>query len=240
MIYLTQEILNKLAEPFDLDEIYFLPSGTGSTSTMQIAAAYADKRAYAERMDSVLGPDSWQVTISCSIGPYKKLENDWDNKTPDGKPGKKMTEGSKVLVVAEVSVKIGEEWVVKSSSGAADMSDDNSITTAEAQAVKRAISMWGPGKYFYQLGRMEAPYNKTSKKFTAEPSLPDWAVPKYDCEDCKKVIKTHEWVDKNSVHKSMSIKDIIERSKQTYNAKLCAVCQNERRTTPKEVDLRLA
>ena len=61
----------------------------------------------------------------------------------------------------------GEEWA----------DDENAMTSAEAQAFKRACSVFGLGRYFYNFAEMwvEVDQYKQPKQV---PKLPSWALPK--------------------------------------------------------------
>ena len=61
----------------------------------------------------------------------------------------------------------GEEWA----------DDENAMTSAEAQAFKRACSCFGLGRYFYSFGEMWVDLNE-NKQPKNVPSLPAWALPK--------------------------------------------------------------
>jgi hypothetical protein len=65
----------------------------------------------------------------------------------------------------------GEEWA----------DDQNAMTSAEAQAFKRACSCFGLGRYFYSFAEMwvELDEHKQPRKF---PTLPAWALPKEQAE----------------------------------------------------------
>lgn len=61
----------------------------------------------------------------------------------------------------------GEEWA----------DDENAMTSAEAQAFKRACSCFGLGRYFYNFAEMWVDLNENKQpKFV--PNLPAWALPK--------------------------------------------------------------
>ena len=51
------------------------------------------------------------------------------------------------------------------------------MTTAEAQAFKRAASCYGLGRYLYNLAEMWVPLNEHRQPFES-PTLPQWALPK--------------------------------------------------------------
>jgi hypothetical protein len=85
----------------------------------------------------------------------------------------KAIQTGKVMVTCVVSVTgfgshagSGEEWA----------DDENALTSAEAQAFKRACSVFGLGRYFYDFGEMWVEINeyKQPREF---PDLPSWALP---------------------------------------------------------------
>jgi hypothetical protein len=244
-----------LAEPFDPEDVFWLPQNVNYDDKTAIAAAYADKRAYSDRMDSVLGKPFWQAECGTPIiAPFTKIikaKYDWKKKDDNGNKlllePERTIHGTKVFVVARVSVFFGPDlgWIWKESTGAADTDDENAITTAEAQAFKRACSLWGPGKYFYTLPKITAPYDnkKRSWKEGYEPQVPDWAIPAKTktCKDssCGKEIVGIEWENKQREKQYMSALGIIYRSRQQYNTELCADCQAARRKTTPAADSRL-
>ena len=61
----------------------------------------------------------------------------------------------------------GEEWA----------DEENALTSAEAQAFKRASSCFGLGRYLYNFVEMWVPLNEQRQPMTL-PQLPKWALPK--------------------------------------------------------------
>jgi hypothetical protein len=61
----------------------------------------------------------------------------------------------------------GEEWA----------DDENAMTSAEAQAFKRACSCFGLGRYFYDFAEMWVDIDE-HKQPKSIPTLPSWALPK--------------------------------------------------------------
>lgn len=245
-----------LSEPFEPEDVSWLPQSINYDAETAVAAAYADKRAYSDRMDAALGKQFWQVEFSepvvTNYTKVTKIKYDFKKKNPDGskvvlEPSQTL-QGTKVLVVAKVGVYFGElGWIWKSSTGAADADDENVITTAEAQAFKRACSLWGPGKYFYSLPKYVCAYSKSARTWKQghEPRIPDWAIPSKTktCKEtgCGTEIIGVEYKDKanNNQVNYISALEIINKSRETYGTELCAGCAKKRRKANSEAESRL-
>jgi hypothetical protein len=116
------DILTELRAPFHPSAIQWKPGSVNKDQTKALAMAYADLRAYQNRLDEVLGLD-WSVSY-----------------LPWG-------EGR---IVCHLTI----SGVTRSSTGeAGSQSERNEIggTSAEAQAMKRACSAFGLGRYLYEL-----------------------------------------------------------------------------------------
>jgi hypothetical protein len=162
----TQEIadvLLRLEEPFDKDEVKWLVAATSRDGRKGRVTPYANPRAYTDRLNEVLTASGWtrQYTVH-TISPVTRLKKD------------KAIQTGKVLVTCTVTVAgigshsgSGEEWA----------DDENAMTSAEAQAFKRACSCFGLGRYFYSFGEMWVDLNE-NKQPKNVPSLPAWALPK--------------------------------------------------------------
>lgn len=222
------QILADLAEPFDPKDVSFKPQTINYRDKTAQAAAYADPRAYFDRLDKIVGTTNWGYEITHIVAsPYnkfvrgKKAYGD-DPATPDS-----FQQGNKVMVVASVWIKgIG----TKTSTGDKDVADENAITSAEAQAIKRAISQFGPGKYFYSLGHQPFPYDTKTKKWTVQPTLPDWAVPPTKCQDCHQKVGPTTFKRGNE-DVQMSVVAVLKNAQDKYKANLCAECQKKRHTS---------
>lgn len=57
------DLLQRLAEPFDASEIKYRAGATNRDKTKAIALAYADPRAYEDRLN-LLVPGEWQVQFT--------------------------------------------------------------------------------------------------------------------------------------------------------------------------------
>ena len=86
----------------------------------------------------------------------------------------KLIQTGKVLVTCTVTIAglgthadNGEEWADES----------NALTTAQAQAFKRACICFGLGRYLYNFAEMWVPLNEHRQPLHV-PTLPQWALPK--------------------------------------------------------------
>ena len=131
---MTQEILSELAKPFHPSHVTWKPGVVKGDRAL--ALAYADIRAYQNRLDEVCGLD-WSVSYT-----------PWGDR-----------------LVCHVTI----AGVTRSSTGEADARSEKSEiagTAAEAQAFKRACSMFGLGRYLYSLPSAWADYDGQRKQFT--------------------------------------------------------------------------
>jgi hypothetical protein len=162
----TQEIadvLLRLEQPFDKDEVKWLVAATSRDGRKGRVTPYANPRAYTDRLNEVLTASGWtrQYTVH-TISPLTRVKKD------------KAIQTGKVLVTCTVTVAgigshsgSGEEWA----------DDENAMTSAEAQAFKRACSCFGLGRYFYNFAEIWVELNENKQPKNA-PSLPAWALPK--------------------------------------------------------------
>lgn len=246
-----RETLKLLEAPFHPDDVFFLPQTIDYENKTAIAAAYADSRVYTARLNEVIGAGFWQSEVTdVVIAPFTKVikaKLDYRNKNEDGTPKvitpQSEVAGQKVGSVVRVGIWMGPvlQWVWQDSTGAKDTADENWITTAEAQAYKRAMSKWGPGRYFYSFGKQSYPYDTKTGRWKQQPGIPDWAYPTNYCTDCGRQILTVNYQDKDGITKSVHAWDVYLRGMQQYGVPVCAVCSKKRRdaaTTP-EANARL-
>ncbi|RCK72749.1 MAG: hypothetical protein ANABAC_1283 [Anaerolineae bacterium] len=76
--------------------------------------------------------------------------------------------------VAKVSLTI--MGITREEVGEASGEDANTVTTAVAQAFKRACAAFGLGRYLYHIPQQWYGWDDTKKQFTEQPRLPDWAL----------------------------------------------------------------
>lgn len=120
--------------------------------------AYVDSRAVQNRLDDVVGPDFWKVN-------YEHIQGG---------------------VMCHLSIKSGDEWVTKSD-GAPETQVEG-FKGGISKALVRTASVWGVGRYLYDLDIAWARFvEKSSESRSVKidgkffewlpPKLPAWALP---------------------------------------------------------------
>jgi hypothetical protein len=158
----VKSILAELEVPFSPEQVLWRVTNTTNDKKRGQVVAYADPRAYTDRLNALFSPQGWtrdyRVQTMNNITRIKKGEN--------------IVTG-KVLVTCTVTINglwshsgTGEEWA----------DDDNGMTSADAQAFKRACSCFGLGRYFYDF---HAPWVDLDqhRQPLKTPALPPWAIP---------------------------------------------------------------
>src|SRR5262245_4417372 len=176
-VQMSRERLNKirelLSEPFDPEEIKWRVTATSTQQTKHgpqkrgQLVAYADQRAYTDRLNEVFGEWGWTRDYDVQVA------QNFERRAPGDK--KQTAVSAKVVVVSKVSIHglgshtgVGEEWA----------DDENAATRAEAQAFKRACSCFGLGRYLYDLDKAWEDLDQFNRPVHT-PNLPDWALPGY-------------------------------------------------------------
>ncbi len=156
-------LLEKLIEPFDPSEIKWRVTHTTRDGSRGAVIAFADPRAYSDRLNQLFTPSGWTRT-------YKV---DTVSPVPRTRKGKDISTG-KVFVTCTVTIAglgthadNGEEWA----------DEENALTGAQAQAFKRACTCFGLGRYLYNFAEMWVPLNQ-HRQPVHFPTLPQWALPK--------------------------------------------------------------
>jgi hypothetical protein len=165
------QIRGLLAEPFDPAEIKWRVTATSTQQTKHglqrrgQLAAYADQRAYTDRLNEVFGEWGWTRNYDVQVA------QNFERRAPGDKTETAIA--AKVVVVSTVTVHglgshtgVGEEWA----------DDQNAATRAEAQAFKRACACFGLGRYLYDLERTWADLDQHNRPLHT-PKLPVWALP---------------------------------------------------------------
>ena len=158
----VRQLVAALEEPFDLTEIKWRVTNTTADRRRGQVLAYADPRAYADRLNLLVTVRGW--TREYSVQTINNIE-------------RKMSNGSqiagKVVVTCRLTIHglgtnsgIGEEWA----------DNENAGTAAEAQAFKRACSCFGLGRYLYDIEGCWVDLDGRRQP-TAIPKLPSWAIP---------------------------------------------------------------
>lgn len=166
-----QEIRQRLIEPFDPEEIKWRVTATSTIQTKHgpqkrgQLIAYADQRAYTDRLNSVFGEWGWTRDYDVQVA------QNFERRTASDKSQSAVA--AKVVVVSRVTIHglgthtgVGEEWA----------DDENAATRAEAQAFKRACACFGLGRYLYDLDKTWVDLDQSNRP-AYTPSLPDWALP---------------------------------------------------------------
>jgi hypothetical protein len=160
-----RELLALLSEPFDAELVEWRVTSTarGGKGLRGQVVAYADQRAYTDRLNALFTPLGW--TREYAVQTVQNFE------MPRKGQGDGTIITAKVMVTCKVTIYglgthagTGEEWAT----------DDNALTRAEAQAFKRACSCFGLGRYFYDLPRTWVDLDDQKRPVVA-PTLPDWA-----------------------------------------------------------------
>jgi hypothetical protein len=156
-------LFTQLAEPFDPSEIKWRVTHTNRDGNRGAVIAYADPRAYTDRLNQLFTPTGWTRSYQIStVSSVTRMKRD------------KLIQTGKVLVTCTLTITglgchsgCGEEWA----------DEQNAMTTAEAQAFKRAASCYGLGRYLYNFAEMWVPLNEYRQPVEL-PKLPNWAQPK--------------------------------------------------------------
>lgn len=130
-------LLEELRKPFHPSHVIWKPGSINKDQTKALALAYADLRAYQNRLDEVCAMQ-WSVTYT-----------PWAEK-----------------IICHLTI----QGITRSSTGEPDSQSERSEiagTSAEAQAFKRACSMFSLGRYLYQLPTVWVEYDGTARQFTA-------------------------------------------------------------------------
>lgn len=130
------DILTQLRLPFHPSHVTWKPQATSKDGAKAMATAYADVRAYQNRLDEVCGMD-WSVTYT-----------PWGDRIV-----------CHLTIAGVTRSSTGEADTQSERSEIAG-------TAAESQAFKRAACMFGLGRYLYALPSVWVEYDAASKHFT--------------------------------------------------------------------------
>jgi hypothetical protein len=138
MSTLTDHIAD-LTVPFCSSQIDLKPGALTKSRDRALALAYADTRVYQERLDQVVGPEAWHVQFQVAeLGVLCTLTICGVTKTDVG------------------------DFPLDSDP---ERPNENRMTSAAAQAFKRACAVFGVGRYLYELPRMWADYDPERRAF---------------------------------------------------------------------------
>jgi hypothetical protein len=153
----------QLIEPFDPSEIKWRVTHTTQDRRRGAVIAFADPRAYTDRLNQIFSPTGWTRAYDVStVNAVSRTKGD------------KVIQTGKVLVTCALTIHgigchtgSGEEWA----------DEQNAMTSAEAQAFKRACTCFGLGRYLYNFAEMWVPLNEYRQPINLPP-LPQWALPR--------------------------------------------------------------
>lgn len=132
-----------LEKPFRTDELEFRVGATNKDKTKGLALAYVQARAIQNRLDETLGIENWRVS-------YKEINSGF---------------------IATLELKINNEWIAKQDG--AGTTDYEAIKGGISSAFKRAASVWGIGRYLYEVESKWYPIEKRGNSyiFKEQPTL---------------------------------------------------------------------
>src|ERR1700689_3426512 len=135
----VRQFVAALEDPFDPREIKWRVTNTTSDRRRGQVIAYADPRAYTDRLNTLFTVRGW--TREYAVQVIQNFERK-DRGTGEG------AISGKIVVTCRLTIDglgshsgLGEEWA----------DNENAGTAAEAQAFKRACSCFGLGRYLYDL-----------------------------------------------------------------------------------------
>ena len=174
----TPDIKSAIAElevPFPPDQVQWRVTNTAKDKKRGQIVPYAGPRAYADRLNALFTPQGWTREYKIeTMSNITRMKN-----------GESIVTG-KILVTCTVTIiglwshsGTGEEWA----------DDQNGMTSADAQAFKRACSCFGLGRYFYEFqgSWVDLDQNQQPKRI---PALPAWANPENWRKGCVLLAKT--------------------------------------------------
>jgi len=161
----VRQFVIALEDPFDPREIKWRVTNTTSDRRRGQVIAYADPRAYTDRLNALFTVRGWTREYTVQV-----IQN-FERKERGNGDG--IISG-KIVVTCRVTIDgmgshsgLGEEWA----------DNENAGTSAEAQAFKRACSCFGLGRYLYDLDGNWVDLDER-KQPLSRPRLPDWALPR--------------------------------------------------------------
>jgi hypothetical protein len=158
-----RRLLAALEAPFDPAMLKWMVVRKAKSGRRGAVLPYADPRAYTDRLNHVVTPRGWVFVPSVSTLPNLSRRL-WNGKSVQ--TGKVIVEGTLTIHRLATHKGNGEAWADR----------EHSVSSAEAQAMRRASACFGLGRYLYwfretwvSLDRRGAPIK--------QPILPEWALP---------------------------------------------------------------
>ncbi|WP_077534357.1 Rad52/Rad22 family DNA repair protein [Massiliimalia massiliensis] len=134
---MTSEQVQRLEEPFAVHEIEWRVIQCSKDGTKGLVAAFVNSRAIQNRLDSVIGRENWQNNFIYIPGSIYNAKKDKD-----------LGLMSCICMISIFHAE-REEWISKSDG--AGNTDIEPIKGGISNAFKRAASMWGVGRYLYEM-----------------------------------------------------------------------------------------
>jgi hypothetical protein len=139
-----EQVLEGLRVPFSVEVVAWKPQTISRERKRCLAVPYADTQPYQERLDQVC--PEWQDDYAIWFSdPQETL----------GRAGEKRVISGKVFV--KCGLTIAER--TRSDVGECELIDENALTSAKAQAFKRACAAFGLGRYLYDLPKPWVDYD---------------------------------------------------------------------------------
>lgn len=129
------EIKTKLEAQFRDKELEYRVGATNTDKTMGLALIYVQARAIQNRLDEVVGIENWRVSYIEISGGF----------------------------IATLEIRINNEWIAKQDG--ANSTDYEAIKGGISCAFKRAASVWGVGRYLYEVESKWFPIEQRGKNY---------------------------------------------------------------------------
>lgn len=116
-----KNLREELMRPFKANELEYKVGATNTEKTKGLALTYINARAIQNRLDEVVGFENWRVS-------YQEIQGGY---------------------LATLEIRVNGEWVAKQDG--ADRTDFEAIKGGISSAFKRVASVWGIGRYLYDV-----------------------------------------------------------------------------------------
>lgn len=143
----------QLEYPFPVEDIEFRVLRTNKAKTEGYIAAYVDSRAIQRRLDEVVGWENWQNDFEVTQTTISKSTTG-QNPTAPNKTSNEPTFVCKLSIYSEEK----GEWLTKSNG--AGSTDIEPVKGGLSNAFKRAASMFGIGRYLYDMKDIKCPIDQ--------------------------------------------------------------------------------
>lgn len=156
-------IHQRLLAPFPDSEMEIRPGATSYDKKKAVALFYVNPRAVIQRLDKVFGLGGYSIITSPpTMAMDAQTKTNWTTKEETTKNG--------LLVASTVTIRIHTPYLNAEYSNSGEKSlDDTSlikVTSAWAQAFKRATTLMGVGSYLYYLPQIWGSYDEKARKVT--------------------------------------------------------------------------